>query len=382
MKSNLNYMINDKYKKSKRQFGEELDPRILENHHEQALEILDDSIEVKMPGRLGKRVSRKPITYQKISKLTGVSVATISRFYNDGYVSKDNRRKIEEIIKEYDYVPNPRSRINKVQVSSIFVISPLYGQSYIQNIISGIIAGASKNNRRVVTFYTVPTADEYIETLKYLLLWKPKSIVVFLSEENLELFDFLKTIKDVAVLVYGHKVDGVSWVVPDDREAFYKLTKSFIRRVPRGRNSNKIIFLEDQKLSDYQKFQRISGFKEACSEYSITYVRYPISAKKNKEEVKEIIAFANTNNVSNIICSTHDSFISINMYASKHFRISDIGYQSIYDSLGVYVDKIFVDYPYMGVIIESMITKQLSSKNPQTAVIKLKLISELSEKTS
>lgn len=46
-----------------------------------------------------------------MAKLAGVSCATISRVLNDsGYVKEDTRKKVMEIIREYNYTPNMIAR--------------------------------------------------------------------------------------------------------------------------------------------------------------------------------------------------------------------------------------------------------------------------------
>lgn len=42
----------------------------------------------------------------KIAQLCGVSKTTVSRFLNNGYVSKENKEKIQKVIDETGYVPS------------------------------------------------------------------------------------------------------------------------------------------------------------------------------------------------------------------------------------------------------------------------------------
>ena len=46
----------------------------------------------------------------EIAKLAGVSRATVSRFLNDGYVSKEKRELIAHVINETGYVPSQQAR--------------------------------------------------------------------------------------------------------------------------------------------------------------------------------------------------------------------------------------------------------------------------------
>lgn len=48
----------------------------------------------------------KKLTILDIASLSGVGKSTVSRFFNDGYVSKQAREKIKKVIDEYGYTPN------------------------------------------------------------------------------------------------------------------------------------------------------------------------------------------------------------------------------------------------------------------------------------
>ena len=63
-------------------------------------------------------------------KLAGVSCATISRVLNDsGYVKEDTRKKVMEIIKEYNYTPNMIARsLSSKDSFNIGVIIPNVGE--------------------------------------------------------------------------------------------------------------------------------------------------------------------------------------------------------------------------------------------------------------
>ncbi|MGR5542867.1 LacI family DNA-binding transcriptional regulator, partial [Vibrio campbellii] len=48
----------------------------------------------------------KKMTMAEISRQLGISTMTVSRYFNDGYVSEENRQKIDAIVKESHYTPN------------------------------------------------------------------------------------------------------------------------------------------------------------------------------------------------------------------------------------------------------------------------------------
>ncbi|MFV8468157.1 LacI family DNA-binding transcriptional regulator [Mycoplasma sp. VS42A] len=316
----------------------------------------------------------KQISYKDISSIANVSISTISRYYNGGYVSGKTKRKIASVVKEYEYVPNHGARMIRGKDNSVFVIAPIFGSNIYQHIINGIIAACSRSSKRVITTYTNPSTQEYVDTIKYILSWRPTSLVVFVPEYDEVLFAYLKSIEGVAIVVYGYQVDGLSWIVPNEIQGFYDVTVDLYNQLPK--DDNKILFLEDKKLLSRQKDKRYEGFLQACTELGISHSKYEISTRKQESEVKDLVRFAAKHKFSNIVCSTHDSFISLIALANNTFKLTDIGYQSIYDSLNVYKSKIFVDYPLIGLEIEKMIADQKETKEKQTREIDLKLISD------
>ena len=46
-------------------------------------------------------------TILDVAKRAGVSIATVSRYFNQGYVSRESERKISRAVKELDYKINP-----------------------------------------------------------------------------------------------------------------------------------------------------------------------------------------------------------------------------------------------------------------------------------
>ncbi|NMD37176.1 MAG: LacI family transcriptional regulator [Christensenellaceae bacterium] len=68
----------------------------------------------------------KKLSMKEISKLSGVSIATVSRVINGtGRFSLDTKRKVEAVINEYNYVPNMAARsLRKASMPTIGVIVP------------------------------------------------------------------------------------------------------------------------------------------------------------------------------------------------------------------------------------------------------------------
>jgi Transcriptional regulators len=89
---------------------------------------------------------------KEMAKLAGVSCATISRVLNDsGYVKEDTRKKVMEIIKEYNYTPNMIARsLSSTDSFNIGVIIPNVGEKQYGKILEGIAKDISHTGYRIV----------------------------------------------------------------------------------------------------------------------------------------------------------------------------------------------------------------------------------------
>ncbi|MDD3920484.1 MAG: LacI family DNA-binding transcriptional regulator, partial [Eubacteriales bacterium] len=76
-------------------------------------------------------------TMKDIAKMTGLGLATISKFFNGGTVRPKNKKLIEEAVKELHFVPNEFARSLKTRQSrTVGVVIPELGNQFITSIIT------------------------------------------------------------------------------------------------------------------------------------------------------------------------------------------------------------------------------------------------------
>lgn len=86
-------------------------------------------------------------TIADIAKLTGFSVATVSRAMSGtGYVKESTRRRIAQVVSEHGYVPSAVARsLSRNDTSCVGVIVPDIENEFFAKVISGI---AERGDRR------------------------------------------------------------------------------------------------------------------------------------------------------------------------------------------------------------------------------------------
>lgn len=81
----------------------------------------------------------KIMKIRDIASLAGVSVSTVSRYLNGGYVSKEKKEIIEKIVNEHNYKPSLYAQTLRTKVTKqIGVIIPKLNSSSISKMVSGI----------------------------------------------------------------------------------------------------------------------------------------------------------------------------------------------------------------------------------------------------
>lgn len=93
------------------------------------------------------------MSINEIAALANVSKGTVSRVINNkGYVSESTRKKVEDVIKETNYVPNQLARnLSNGKSKTVAIMCPYPGYECITR---GILAAASKNDHAAVFFET------------------------------------------------------------------------------------------------------------------------------------------------------------------------------------------------------------------------------------
>ena len=141
---------------------------------------------------------------KEMAKLAGVSCATISRVLNDsGYVKEDTRKKVMEIIKEYNYTPNMIARsLSSKDSFNIGVIIPNVGEKQYGKILEGIAKEISKNGYSIVFMDSendLKTEKKWLEEVKNQHM--KGLILVPVCSENKELRSALQELEALSLVL-------------------------------------------------------------------------------------------------------------------------------------------------------------------------------------
>lgn len=215
----------------------------------------------------------RKVTIKDIAKRVGVSVTTVSNVINgkQSKVSDDTIQKIEQVIKELNYIPNlsARSLVNN-KSKLIGVIIPQtedYKQLLLENpFYSEIVSGIESKTREHGYYIILSGLDKGISYLDIFVRWNlDGAIIMGIYQEKF--YEELKQFKVPITLVDSYINDNYFYKVGiDDEYGGYLATKYLIDCGHRN-----ISLITGSIKKDGVTEKRFLGYKKALKEANIFY---------------------------------------------------------------------------------------------------------------
>ena len=214
------------------------------------------------------------MTLKDIAEKAGVSMMTVSNVINGKHnrVSAKTIEKVNQIIKEYDYVPNlsARSLTNKTSNIIVIIISiakPEEAELYMENPYVSTMIGAIENELRNNGYYTMVRSVTHKEDLDLLVrTWNIDGIIFLYPDRNEFLHNILSEAPCPIAIFDNHKnYDGVINVCSDDNKGLFLATKYVINR-----GHTHIAFVADYEGNPLLT-ERLNGYKRALEESGIPF---------------------------------------------------------------------------------------------------------------
>lgn len=230
-------------------------------------------------------------TIHDVAKLSGVSVATVSRVLNNHTnVSTKTKEKVLSAIKQLHYQPNLLGRnLRKSETRKILVLLPTISNSFYSRIVKGIEDIGNENNYNVMVCNTnsdIARERNYLE----LLTTKLVDGVIFMTSE-LSGDELTKINKQYPIVLCSEYKDDaiVSKVGIDNVKASYDAVNYLINL------GHKRIALINGSTKYLSTIHREMGYKKALSDANIDinpdYIRYnSYSYKGGIRATKELLA--------------------------------------------------------------------------------------------
>ncbi|MBR6230103.1 MAG: LacI family DNA-binding transcriptional regulator [Eubacterium sp.] len=170
------------------------------------------------------------MTISEIAKLAGVSSATVSRYFNNGYLSKEKKAAIAKVVEETGYRPSPQAQTLRTHRSRMVgVILPRIESNSIARIVSGIASVMNENGYRIILANTENNTDN---ELAYLTIFDNKTVdgVILVATVMTNQHREMITGSTIPIVVVGQEVDDTDCVFHDDYHAACGLTELMFQK--------------------------------------------------------------------------------------------------------------------------------------------------------
>ncbi|KIL43035.1 LacI family DNA-binding transcriptional regulator [Jeotgalibacillus campisalis] len=167
-------------------------------------------------------------TINDIAKMANVSRTTVSRVFNNGYVSEDVRKRIMKIVEETGYTPSLSAKSLRTKKSGVIgVILPKISTETASRVVSGINEVVAKENFQILLTDTELKKEKEIEYIRLLKSRHVDGIILLATNINADLIKAISA-ADLPFISIGQDLPGVTSILYDDYHAASDLTNLLV----------------------------------------------------------------------------------------------------------------------------------------------------------
>lgn len=234
-----------------------------------------------------------------VAKVAGVGKSTVSRYLNDGYVSQENKEKIERAIKQLDYAPCSLGRmLQSGRPYSLALCVPMITHPYFSRFTEALESKISDLGSDSLSQLVVVVGKDR-EKLHRLVARKQIEGLILLTHNDIE--------DEEALAVNTVSIDRVigkntPCVTSDNYESTIKALEYLY-----GLGDRKILFIGGRPSVESQVTKRFDAYCDFCSKYGIDKV-YAYEDYLHGEEYQNAERFLKDKDNVDAIFATSDTF--------------------------------------------------------------------------
>ncbi|WP_321972946.1 LacI family DNA-binding transcriptional regulator [Paratractidigestivibacter sp.] len=197
----------------------------------------------------------------QIAQMAGVSRATVSRYFNEGYVSQEKRDRIRAVVEATGYSPSQHAKsLRTGKSNTVGVIIPKINSASVSRMVAGMTPVFAEKGYQVLL---ANTDNDAAREVGYLRLFEEKRqvdgvvlVATVFSEEHIAAMGDMS----LPVIVLDQDLPGRSCVYQNDRGALRDITANALRSSEHPAYIG--VFEEDESAGR----NRHLGFLDACAE--------------------------------------------------------------------------------------------------------------------
>ena len=194
----------------------------------------------------------------EIARMAGVSNAAVSRYFNNGYISREKKEAIRKVIEKTGYKPSAQARMLRIgKTMSVLVITTRIAQEPFSATLTGIISVLEEQGYQIILHLT---GNDPAQLTKMLESVNEKAADGMILINHPMTQEHRKLIRQTGIpcVIVGEQVEGVSCVFHDDRQMVYEATRKMILQ-----GCRKLFYIGVRKHGLSAAQERKKGFTDA-----------------------------------------------------------------------------------------------------------------------
>lgn len=311
-----------------------------------------------------------------IAQLAGVSRSTVSRYFNNGYVSQEKRQAIEAVVKKTGYAPSQNAqtlRTGKTHV--VGVIIPKINSGSVSRMVAGITNVLNQANYQVILSNTQNDARAELKSMRLLTNKNQVDgiilIATIITPEHRELMENLS----VPIVVLDQEVEALHCVYQDDYRAVYDQS---LKVLDHAQHPAFIGVTQDDISAGKQRTQ---GFLDAAEKKGFDPASIPLYQAAftldSGYEACEVL-LDNHPEVDTIVCATDQIALGA-LTCLKEFgravpadvQVTGVGDGEMAQVVTPTLSTIHHHYKTSGEVAASMLVDLMAAEKPRTRMVKM-----------
>lgn len=305
-----------------------------------------------------------------------MSKSAVSRYFNDGYLSEEKRRQIEQALEKTGYVPDLSARSVKTRVTKLIgVIMPKLSSESCARVTEGISEVLRAEGYQLLLVNTSNDERREIDSLE---LFRQNRVdgVILLATVFTPLHRSVLSKMHVPVVIVGQQLDGYNCVCHDDKGAAYALTKLMLDK---GREKPGFIGVKREDIA--AGAARWKGFEKAVTEAGLNVPKgFVETARFDMDSGYEKARHMLSGRVKPdcIFCATDSIAIGVMMYCKEQsiripedIMIASIGDNKIGRAAYVTLTTAHFHYKTAGIDAAEMLLLQMKHRDNIAKLLQL-----------
>ncbi len=336
-----------------------------------------------MWNRFHKEGERLKTTIDDIARMAGVSKSTVSRAINGtGYISKEKKKKILELVKLHNYVPDSKAiNLTKKKTMTIGLVLPSVTGPFYGEVIQGVEEVLSEN-KYFTLFMTFESNSPEKSRERYISLMSSgriDGIIIFDPQVDSQTVERVTNF-EIPVVYLGEDVQGDAILV-DNFNGAYSMTEHLIK----VHNHRRIAFITGPAQS-FDSVERLRGYKYALERHGIKFDSVLVCRGDfTKESGKKAVEHCLKNGATAIFAANDEMALGVieeleRIGITPGKEIAVVGFDDVFWSRYIHPPLTTVHQPMhsIGKMAAKMILDRMNSndmvKSPMRIVLSTRLI--------